>query len=225
MSLRARRALVIPVVVAALGLIAASCSSNEQTSTTPASTTTAPPATPPGSSGPVSIRNADLSGMPVPAAWCTGLEGLVDGTVTLVDGKAGAEDPGPGNAAGAAFKLEDDPVLYSDVDGDGVEDAVARLTCFRWNSDDAATHVAVFSIRDGRPTVALTIDEAGVQHMSEDEVTPVQYTKATAIRLDGELLAVDWASDRSPATTTTVRYLIMGGTPTVANDTGPVFPT
>jgi hypothetical protein len=162
--------------------------------------------------------------MPVPAAWCEGLEGVVNGMVTLVDGKAGAPDPGPGKAAPPAFELEADPTLYGDVNGDGVEDAVVRLTCFHWNSDAAQTHVAIFSIRDGRPTVTTTIDDAGVNHQTIDGQGPVTYARATAIRLEGDQLAVDWASFDLPATTTTVRYLIMGDTATVANDTGPQYP-
>jgi hypothetical protein len=197
------------------------CSSNEQATTTPGATTSSgdtSPGTTPGSTADPSIRDADLRGMPVPAAWCDGLTGVVDGT-------AGAANPGEGKAASSpAFKLEDD-VVYGDVDGDGVEDAVALLSCFWWNSDAAETHVAIFSIREGRPTVVGTIDDAGVQHATIDGLGSVTYPKASNVRLEGDHVVVDWANEELPATTTTVRYLVMNGTPTVANDTGPTFPT
>ena len=174
----------------------------------------------PGTSAPVAttapagggLAGLDARNFTYPTSICTealGENGPLPGaSVTLVDGEATFPPVMDGDRfVSMGYVVAAGDVVYGDVTGDGVDDAVVSLACALAQSDGWWPSVVVISETDGAPTVIASIVTSGFEVTgtgTQDAGEPFTYEWFESVlavqAVDGHL-AIRWnqAEEQLPA--------------------------
>lgn len=139
-----------------------------------------------------SVRDVDFANLTYPAP-CPSL--LDTGDLALVDGRGSLDGP---EAEGLQFAVELRPVVYGDVTGDGVDDALVLIFCHHQRAEQAAAWAGVYGL-DAAGTTRL-IGEPLVIDANVSEVSAPRDGQVTALvyqndDLSGPLLERTWDFD------------------------------
>src|SRR6266508_2665307 len=155
--------------------------------------------------GDQSIRLLDFSEIDQSGSTCReGVQGDVPQTVQVSNGTSGLLD-----AERFARLLVDSNVVYGDLNGDGIDEAIVHTICAYGANGTAAT-VEVWSLANGTPKQIAKIGEPPLP------VTGGFPGAVQSISVDGDELVVDWSSYSAeaahccPNLKTTMHYALEG---------------
>jgi hypothetical protein len=139
---------------------------------------------PDGGSGADAIRSVDFGDVAQPGSACAkGLRFTPPGSIPVTGGSSQVLD-----LASLAQLTVDPEVSYSDVDGDGRDDAVVHVTC-SYGANGTEDSVQVWSLEGARLVHVAGLDRPGADVTSGGLPPAVQ-----SVAADGDRVVVTWSA-------------------------------